>query len=100
MQYICVTGAIKIVDDYTKSEYYFRWNFSNFYGAIDGKHIVIWNASHDGSEYVDYKGTFSAILLACIDAMCFRYFNIGTNGKAKYDAAVFAKHLNNTVLKP
>nr|CAI5843403.1 unnamed protein product [Callosobruchus analis] len=66
-----------------EKEYYFRWNFTKCCGALDGKHIVIRNASHSGFEYFNYKGTYSLILFACVDAnYCFRYFDIGTNGRA------------------
>nr|CAI5841117.1 unnamed protein product [Callosobruchus analis] len=68
-------------------------------GALDGKHIVIRNAPHSGSEYFNYKGTYSLILFACVDAnYCFRYFDIGTNGRAN-DAAVFAKSSLNAALE-
>lgn len=82
-----------------QKEYYFRWNFPNCCGAMDGKHIVIRNPPHSGSEYFNYKGTYSVILLACVDAnYCFRYFNVGTNGRAN-DAAVFAKSSLNAALE-
>nr|CAI5853840.1 unnamed protein product [Callosobruchus analis] len=82
-----------------QKEYYFRWNFPKCCGALDGKHIVIRNASHSGSEYLNYKGTYSLILFACIDAnYCFRYFDIGTNGRAN-DAAVCAKSSLNAALE-
>lgn len=66
---------------------------------MDGKHIVIRNAPHSGSEYFNYKGTYSIILLALVDAnYCFRYFDVGTNGRAN-DAAVFAKSSLNAALE-
>lgn len=81
-----------------QKEYYYRWNFPNCCGALDGKHIVIRNAPHSGSEYFNYKGTYSLILFACVDAnYCFRYFDVGTNGRAN-DAAVFAKSSLNAAL--
>uniref|UniRef100_A0A8D8TUQ0 Nuclease HARBI1 n=1 Tax=Cacopsylla melanoneura TaxID=428564 RepID=A0A8D8TUQ0_9HEMI len=80
-------------------EYYHRWNFPNCCGAIDGKHIVIRNPPHSGSEYFNYKGSFSIILFACVDAnYCFRYYDIGTNGRAN-DASVFTKSSLNMALE-
>lgn len=82
-----------------QKEYYFQWNFLNCCGAMDGKSIVIRNPPHSGSEYFNYKGTYSVILLACVDAnYCFRYFNIGINGQAN-NAAVFAKSSLNAALE-
>lgn len=60
---------------------------------------MIRNAPHSGSEYFNYKGTYSLILFACVDAnYCFRYFDVGTNGRAN-DAAVFAKSSLNSALE-
>ena len=47
----------------------------------------------------NYKGTYSVILLASVDAnYCFRYVNVSTNGRAN-DAAVFAKSSLNAALE-
>lgn len=64
-----------------QKEYYFRWNFPNCNGTLDGNHTVTCNAPHSGSEYFNNKGKYSFILFACVDAnCCFRYFDVGTNG--------------------
>lgn len=82
-----------------QNNFYIRWNFPNCCGALDGKHIVIRNAPHSGSEYFNYKGTFSIILFASVDAnYCFRYIDVGTNGRTN-DAAVFSNSSLNAALQ-
>lgn len=82
-----------------QDEFYWRWNFPNCCGAIDGKHVVIKKVPNSGSEFYNYKGTFSVILLASVDAnYCFRYIDVGTNGRAN-DAAVFSKSSLNDALQ-
>ena len=62
--------------------FYRRWNLSICIGAIDGKHIQI-KAPIQGSEYFNYMGFQSIILLPLVDAnYCITYFDVGTNGRA------------------
>ena len=66
-----------------------RWNFHHCCGAIDGKHIEIKRPAHSGSEYFNYKGYFSVILLAVVDAdYKFLWCCTGGSGSAS-DAGVF-----------
>nr|CAI5839390.1 unnamed protein product [Callosobruchus analis] len=58
------------------------WQFENCLGAMDGKHILIKKPSNSGSYYFNYKGTFSVVLFAIVNANYeFLYVHTGTNGR-------------------
>lgn len=64
-------------------------------GAIDGKHINIQAPANSGTEFFNYKGFFSIVLLAVVDANYnFIYANVGCQGRIS-DGGVF----NNTFFK-
>nr|CAI5824008.1 unnamed protein product [Callosobruchus analis] len=71
-------------EEWNRIEHGFRtkWNFPGCIGALDGKHINIL-APNNTSDYYNYKGRHSIILLGLVDDdYCFSYINVGTNGRA------------------
>ena len=70
-------------------EFRLRWNVPHALGALDGKHVRIKKPPKSGSLYHNYKGFFSVILMALVDAEYrFRWVDIGTEGSCS-DAQIF-----------
>jgi len=46
------------------NEFELKWNFPSCIGEIDGKHVVIQCPGNTGSQYYNYKGTFSIALFS------------------------------------
>ncbi|KAK3912335.1 Protein ANTAGONIST OF LIKE HETEROCHROMATIN PROTEIN 1 [Frankliniella fusca] len=67
----------KIGDDFGE-----RWDFPNCLGAIDGKHVVVQCFSRTGSQFYNYKNTFSIVLLGVCDSQYrFTWVSIGAAGR-------------------
>jgi len=66
-----------------------RWNLPHACGALDGKHIRIKKPAKSGSLYYNYKGFFSVVLLALVDAdYKFVWVSMGSYGSCS-DAQVY-----------
>ena len=66
-----------------------RWNVPHACGALDGKHVRIRCPPKTSSLYHNYKGFFSVILMALVDAQYkFLWIDVGGNG-AMSDAQIY-----------
>ena len=59
-----------------------KYDFPHTLGCIDGKHFRIQAPSNSGSYFFNYKGYFSIVLMAVVDADAnFIYIDVGSNGR-------------------
>ncbi len=66
-----------------------RWEMPHAIGAIDGKHVPIKCPERSGSLFYNYKGFYSIILLALVDAdYKFLWVDVQQNGSLS-DAQIF-----------
>lgn len=80
-----VQGWEKVAEKYES-----RWQLPHCCGALDGKHISIVKPHHSGSMFFNYKGFFSIVLMALVDADCnFIYIDVGAQGRVS-DGGVYS----------
>ena len=72
-----------------KEKFRTRWNIPHAVRAIDGKHIVMKKPKKSGSDYYNYNGFFSLVLLALVDeAYRFLWIECWSSGFCS-DAQIF-----------
>ncbi|XP_017470503.1 PREDICTED: uncharacterized protein LOC108362151 [Rhagoletis zephyria] len=65
--------------------------FPQCLGALDGCHIEIRPRTEEAVDYINYKGWYSTVLLALVDARYrFLYINVGSPGRCN-DSKIFEK---------
>jgi hypothetical protein len=70
-------------------EFLRKWNVPHAVAAIDGKHCAVRRPRRTGSEYFNYKGFFSVVLLALVDANYrFLWIDVGGVGSSS-DAQLY-----------
>lgn len=80
-------------------EFHSRWDFPHCLGALDGKHVIMRAPANSGTTFYNYKGTFSTVLLALVDAQYrFIYVDVGANGKMS-DGGIFDRCSLNRALE-
>jgi len=68
---------LRIAKDY---EYF--WNFPHCVGSVDGKHVLLQAPANSGSQFINFKKTFSIVLLAVVYAQYnFVVADVGAYGR-------------------
>jgi hypothetical protein len=70
-------------------KFYEKWNLPHTCGALDGKHVACRYPPKSGSMYYNYKGFYSVVLMALVDAdYKFIWADVGGTGSAS-DAQIY-----------
>lgn len=80
-EYIKCPNSVQQWEDIAQ-KFWTKWQLPNSLGAIDGKHVRILHPPGSGSDYFNYKGFFSIVLLAIVGAKSeFIYADVGCQGR-------------------
>lgn len=90
--------------EWLEKEADFHSVFPHCVAAMDGKHVVILAPHHSGSEFYNYKHTYSIVLLALVDKKYkFIFADVGCQGRISdggvFQNSVLFRKLNRNDLK-
>ncbi|KAK3084692.1 hypothetical protein FSP39_017590 [Pinctada imbricata] len=75
-----------------------RWNMPHAVGALDGEHVACKCPKNSGSQYYNYKGFFSIVLMGLVDAEYkFTWVDVGADGSASGAQIFIFSELKETI---
>ena len=82
---------------------FYCWQFSNAVEAMDEKHISLFHPKGSGSEYYNYKGFFSLLILPLVDYdYKFMFTDVGCqrriSNKCVYNNSSLSNAIENNLL--